>query len=134
MSEPEDTRESATEAGTQAVPATSAPPSFGGSGSLTEAPPGDTVPTVPGTEPVSPAPHTLTPFGPQTPWWAAESQDPTPQPVSDPAPAPATEAATGDTGGAQTPDASPGTLVAGIGVPSVDSRRAVPAEPIDKAL
>ncbi|QXJ23707.1 hypothetical protein AGRA3207_004901 [Actinomadura graeca] len=142
MSGPEDTRESAAEAGAQAVPSTPAPPSFGGSGPPAEAPPEDAAPAAAGAEPASPAALTLPPFGLQTPWWAAESQEAAPEPAPaaetaepeavEPAPEVGEPAAEAAVAAEPAPDASPGTLVAGIGVPKVDSRRAVPAEPIVK--
>jgi hypothetical protein len=99
-------------------------------------------------------------FGLEAPWWAAESTDTAP-PAAEPAPpaaapaqartepaAPAAETApeAKPEGGRAAPAAEPeapdesapatgpppGTLVAGPGVPPVDSRRAVPAEPIVK--
>ncbi|MEU5989757.1 hypothetical protein ABZ806_12355 [Spirillospora sp. NPDC047418] len=86
-------------------------------------------------------------FGLEAPWWAAESPDTTP-PAAEPAPAAAESApaAAEPEGGRDAPAAAPaapreiapvtgpppGTLVAGTGVPPVDSRRAVPAEPIVK--
>ncbi|MFB4305734.1 hypothetical protein [Actinomadura sp. GTD37] len=95
-------------------------------------------------------------YGLEAPWWAAESADTAP-PAEPPAPAQNTAAATapaaapetaepeatedapaqhtgGQAAAAPTPVAQPpGRLVAGAGVPSVDSRRAVPAEPIVKS-
>ncbi|MGH3243327.1 MAG: hypothetical protein ACRDNL_23310, partial [Spirillospora sp.] len=87
-------------------------------------------------------------FGLEAPWWAAESSDTAPpeadaedegelvfgarpaeerpdeeRPAEPPAERPA---------GPETIAVPPGTLVAGVGVPSVDSRRAVPAEPLVK--
>lgn len=85
-------------------------------------------------------------FGLEAPWWAAESADTAPPtdtspPAGEPAPAAARPEAGQDAPTAE-PAAPkeaaliaappPGTLVAGPGVPAVDSRRAVPAEPIVK--
>ncbi|MFF4238522.1 hypothetical protein ACFYYL_21845 [Actinomadura geliboluensis] len=147
MSGPEDTRETAESAGTSGVPADSAPPSFGG---------GD------GETATGTAPLRLPAFGLQAPWWAAESEaDAEPEPAAadpaaeaaakpappapappeaapaDPAPAdpaPADPASTDPAATAEPAPAgiSPGTLVAGPGVPPVDSRGAVPAEPLVK--
>ncbi|MBT2210417.1 hypothetical protein [Actinomadura sp. NEAU-AAG7] len=156
MSGPEDTREPAETAGARAVPAAAAPPSFGGAASPDEAPSGDAASAAAGTEPTPPAPRSLPPFGLQTPWWAAETQDAAPAvphqapapveaplaaPVEVPAAAPVTvpeppgaaeeqPPVRAVVAAVQAPGDSPGRLVAGRGVPSVDSRRAVPAEPL----
>ncbi|TDC44180.1 hypothetical protein E1281_34430, partial [Actinomadura sp. KC345] len=132
MSGPRDTRESAESAGASAVPADSAPPSFGGA-----VPPADDPPpadeAAPAGEAGAAAPR-LPAFGLQAPWWAAESTETAPPPEetfpaepSDEDPAPEAAPAAAETTGIQV-----GTLVAGVGVPNVDSRRAVPAEPIVK--
>ncbi|MWA03692.1 hypothetical protein F8568_025570 [Actinomadura sp. LD22] len=159
MSGPRDTRETAEEAGTAAAPAASAPPSFGaappeGGSAATEAAPAsqasddETAAPAPAAgaaadeAPSASAPFRLPPFGLQTPWWAAE-------PAADTngaggtagagAAAPETAEASDDadttaSGEAEAPDDTvpPGTLVAGVGVPSIDSRRAVPSEPLRK--
>ncbi|WP_344898523.1 hypothetical protein [Actinomadura meridiana] len=151
MSGPRETRDSADAAGTSDVPAQSAPPSFGGSTSPVEEPSAaDTVPT----------PFTAPAFGLEAPWWAAESADTAPpagddasnaaeppaEPPANSSAEPPAEPSAGDDElvfGADTADdrpsepeasaaAPPGTLVAGVGVPRVDSRRAVPAKPIVK--
>lgn len=95
-------------------------------------------------------------FGLEAPWWAAESTDTAP-PAGGPeqddrdaaaggtpsGEAPPEDTAAGDTAAGEPPGREPpgreppaapppGTLVAGEGVPSVDSRRAVPAEPLVK--
>jgi hypothetical protein len=91
------------------------------------------------------APLKLPAFGLEAPWWAAESADAAPpaeqapaapQPLSAPVVedeadvfAPEVSAAPAAPGIASAP---PGTLVAGTGLPRVDSRGAVPAEPIVK--
>ncbi|WP_412516161.1 hypothetical protein K8Z49_34445 [Actinomadura madurae] len=134
MSGPRDTRETAEDAGTAAVPADAAPPSFGGA-----APPADAVAEeAPQAESAS---LKLPAFGLEAPWWAAESADTSPPEDDDPQdaearPEPVAEDEP-DTPRAEPEPAAPaaappGTLVAGEGVPSVDSRRAVPAEPIVK--
>jgi hypothetical protein len=155
MSGPEDTRETAASAGTSGVPADPAPPSFGGGDGES------TTGTASGGPAAEPAPLRLPAFGLQAPWWAAESEaDAAPEPaatapaptVDVPAPAAKTAAPEPETT-APEPEAetaaetappevaptepapagaSPGTLVAGAGVPSVDSRGAVPAEPLVK--
>ncbi|QKG24871.1 hypothetical protein [Actinomadura verrucosospora] len=141
MSGPRDTRETAEEAGAATAPAASAPPSFGAAppagGSVgTEAAPAAQAPidesaapaTAGGAAPADEASASslrLPAFGLQTPWWAAE-------PAGEPAEAatPAAPEAAAPTEPAGEPPA--GTLVAGVGVPSVDSRRAVPSEPLRK--
>ncbi|WP_242902988.1 hypothetical protein [Actinomadura terrae] len=170
MSGPEDTWEPADTAEARRVPAAAAPPSFGGAASPDEAPSGDAASAVAGTEPAPPAPRSLPPFGLQTPWWAAETQEaasvvpqqaPAPDeaplaapveappaasvetPLAAPAEAPlaapvtaeeppevADEQPPAEAAAVQAPGDSPGRLVAGRGVPNVDSRRAVPAEPL----
>ncbi|QKW39262.1 hypothetical protein HUT06_38875 [Actinomadura sp. NAK00032] len=130
MSGPEDTRETAEPAGTSGVPADPAPPSFGGGDGETA------TETATGT-----APLRLPAFGLQAPWWAAESEadaEPAaapPAPAAEPAaaaePAPP-EAAPAEPTPAEPAPAAPGTLVAGAGVPPVDTRGAVPAEPLVK--
>ncbi|RKS76129.1 hypothetical protein BZB76_1479 [Actinomadura pelletieri DSM 43383] len=138
MSGPRDTRESTDSAGTCDVPAGSVPPAFGAVPPV-DAPPADASPA----SPFKPAA-----FGLEAPWWAAETTETADTDVeadrSD-RQVPADEADEGDeiVVGAETagerPDdpettdaVPPGTLVAGVGVPNVDSRRAVPAEPIVK--
>ncbi|TDB91301.1 hypothetical protein E1264_02190 [Actinomadura sp. KC216] len=124
MSGPRDTRETAEQAGTSDVPAGSVPPSFGDADA-----------------PAAEAPHpSLRPpaFGLEAPWWAAEAEDaPEKAPEDTPAADDSTDVSADDSAeerpaGSETTDVPPGTLVAGVGVPSVDSRRAVPAEPIVK--
>ncbi|MFB4301543.1 hypothetical protein [Actinomadura sp. NTSP31] len=140
MSGPRDTRETAEEAGTATAPAASAPPSFGavppaGGTAGTEAAPASQAPFDEAAATGAPAgaasadeapsassPLRLPAFGLQTPWWAAE---------------PGAEPGGGDEAGDPGPAAAgpagpPGTLVAGVGVPNVDSRRAVPSDPIVK--
>ncbi|GGQ19071.1 hypothetical protein BKA00_004771 [Actinomadura coerulea] len=91
------------------------------------------------------APLKLPAFGLEAPWWAAESADTAPSAEQAPAmpemlSAPVVEDARDEAGvsAPQVPaappaaSAPPGTLVAGAGVPRVDSRGAVPAEPIVK--
>ncbi|TDD82501.1 hypothetical protein E1293_16455 [Actinomadura darangshiensis] len=138
MSGPRDARETAEEAGTAAVPADSAPPSFGGT-----APPAD---EAAGETPAADSASLQLPaFGLEAPWWAAESADTSPpgdaaQEEARPAPEnpqPAAEFLSApvvieDEEEAPETAAPLGTLVAGKGVPSIDSRRAVPAEPIVK--
>ncbi|GAA2167758.1 hypothetical protein [Actinomadura napierensis] len=139
MSGPRDTRETAEEAGTATAPAASAPPSFGavppaGGTAGTEAAPASQAPFAEAAATGAPAgaasadeapsassPLRLPAFGLQTPWWAAE---PAAEPGGGEAGAPGT-AASAETG-------PPGTLVAGVGVPNVDSRRAVPSDPLVK--
>lgn len=60
------------------------------------------------------------PFGPNTPWWAEPRNASTPAPPESPVEE-----------DEDPPAASPGVLVAGYGVPSIDTRRAVPAQPIE---
>ncbi|KAB2351804.1 hypothetical protein [Actinomadura rudentiformis] len=100
MSGPEEPREPAEEAGTPPVPASPAPPSFGQADG-----PADAI--------------GFSPFGLEKPWWAAaETEEPEPSINISRTEEPETAPPTFD------------TLVAGVGVPSVDTRRAVPAEPI----
>ncbi|GAA1853311.1 hypothetical protein [Actinomadura bangladeshensis] len=158
MSGPRDTRETAEPAGTSGVPADPAPPSFGGAAP----PAGETAdgtagaaesPAEPAAGPAAEsaaeppaesaaeaASFRLPAFGLEAPWWAAESAGTAP-PAGEPVPAAARPEAGRDVPAAE-PEAPeetapvaappPGTLVAGPGVPAVDSRRAVPAEPIVK--
>ncbi|TMR07158.1 hypothetical protein ETD83_01695 [Actinomadura soli] len=142
-----------------AVPPADAPPADAPSAdtTVTDAPSTDASTT--GTPPASLRPPA---FGLEAPWWAAESSDPAPlaeaedTPPED-VPAAADPAADGRPAqeapedqdepeevvfgavtaeerpaGYETTGVPPGTLVAGVGVPSVDSRRAVPAAPIVK--
>ena len=162
MSASEDTRESGEEAATPAVPGDSAPPSFGASTPPADPPPADGDPAEPAEakEPAaSPGALKLPTFGLQAPWWAAESTETGPPPDEKTAPAEpadvipadvkpsidtaaddtATEDTAGDEPGEEESSAASrtatlplGTLVAGIGVPKVDSRGAVPATPIVK--
>ncbi|TQM71618.1 hypothetical protein FHX41_5387 [Actinomadura hallensis] len=162
MSASEDTRESGEEAATPAVPGDSAPPSFGASTPPADPPPADGDPAEPAEakEPAaSPGALKLPTFGLQAPWWAAESTETGPPPDEKTAPAEpadvipadvkpsmdtaaddtATEDTAGDDPGEEESSAASrtatlplGTLVAGIGVPKVDSRGAVPATPIVK--
>lgn len=136
MSGPRDTRETAEDAGTAAVPADAAPPSFGGT-----APPADAVADE--APPAESASLKLPAFGLEAPWWAAESADASPpdgdddpQDVQDaraqPEPVVVEDEPDAAEPAAEVTAPPPGTLVAGEGVPSVDSRRAVPAEPIVK--
>ncbi|MFC5749140.1 hypothetical protein [Actinomadura rugatobispora] len=155
MSGPKEAWEPAEGEGAEPVPAPSAPPSFGKAEPVAEdpaesesAPEGAAAPS---------AEEIKLPIGLQKPWWAAapdsDSAEPsTPEPVADtapaatPAPAPAPDTADDEETivfgepeareeTAQAPDAPvpglpPGTLVAGRGVPKVDTRGAVPSEPI----
>ncbi|XRQ06134.1 hypothetical protein ACN3XK_57880 [Actinomadura welshii] len=150
MSGSRDTWESADEAGTAAVPADSVPPSFGGAAPPPGPPATDAEPAAappaeetsaeesaaeeaPAEEAAGPAASDslrLPPIGLQAPWWAAESTETGP---------PEEESAQADAPGGEEPvDAPeagavpPGTLVAGVGVPNIDSRGAVPADPIVK--
>ncbi|MFG2087712.1 MULTISPECIES: hypothetical protein [unclassified Spirillospora] len=149
MSGPRDTRDSAEQAGTSAVPADSVPPSFGGAVPPADPPPADAVPPAGEAEPTASASIRLPAFGLQAPWWAAESSETAPPAEEAPAEAPVPEEASAEASddeivfGAGEPAADgpvgpeatgvpPGTLVAGVGVPNIDSRRAVPAEPIVK--
>lgn len=162
MSASEDTRESGEEAATPAVPGDSAPPSFGASTPPADPPPADGDPAEPAEakEPAaSPGALKLPTFGLQAPWWAAESTETGPPPDEKTAPAEpadvipadvkpsmdtaaddtATEDTAGDDPGEEESSAASrtatlplGTLVAGVGVPKVDSRGAVPATPIVK--
>ncbi|TDB93781.1 hypothetical protein E1266_19035, partial [Actinomadura sp. 7K534] len=77
MSGSRDTRESAEEAGTSAVPADAVPPSFGGAAPPADPPPAD---AEPGTdaEPAAADALRLPPFGLEAPWWAAESTETAP--------------------------------------------------------
>ncbi|MFD0902299.1 hypothetical protein [Actinomadura sediminis] len=149
MSGPEDTRETGGAADSSAATASPAPPSFGGA----PPPAGDPAgPPAGGTE-APPAPR-LPPFGLEAPWWAADSTEEAPAPAAadDTAPDDAPDSAAPDAGAPDVPgvqasegegegDApaaapraaagrTPGTLVAGVGIPRVDSRGAVPAEPL----
>ncbi|GLW65642.1 hypothetical protein Arub01_38860 [Actinomadura rubrobrunea] len=76
----------------------------------------------------------LPPFLIQRPWWAADEDESDQQARSgaeDEPKADATEPSEPGSDPAGTaPNPAPGTLVAGVGVPSVDTRGAVPAEPI----
>jgi hypothetical protein len=106
------------DAGTDPAPPPSAPPSFGkaeppAAGDETTAG-GETD----GTEPV-PVEIRL-PIGLQKPWWADDDEPAVPQAEPEPEPEPV----------AVQPEESLGTLVAGTGVPNVDTRRAVPNKPI----
>ncbi|MFA1549127.1 hypothetical protein [Actinomadura chokoriensis] len=161
MSGPEDTRETAEAAGPSGVPADAAPPSFGGAAPPAGAPPAEADADAPppaadpageaGGEPAGEAESAaeaasfrLPAFGLEAPWWAAESSDTAP-PAGAPAPA-AAAAEPKAAAGAAGPDTAveeapakeapaarpPGRVVAGAGIPSVDSRGAVPAEPIVK--
>src|SRR5690606_10449255 len=161
MSASEDTRESGEEAATPAVPGDSAPPSFGASTPPADPPPADGDPAEPAEakEPAaSPGALKLPTFGLQAPWWAAESTETGPPPDERTAPAepavtpadakPSVDTAADDTAAEDTAGDEPGeeessaasrtatlplgTLVAGVGVPKVDSRGAVPATPIVK--
>ncbi|MEU8796012.1 hypothetical protein [Spirillospora sp. NPDC048819] len=163
MSGPRDTRDSAEQAGTPAVPSDSAPPSFGGAVPPADPPPADAAPSAGEAEPTASASLRLPAFGLQAPWWAAESSETAPPaegtptagpvttdpvttgtpaegPVSEETPAEApddevvfgAEPAADDPPGPGAVGVPPGTLVAGVGVPTIDSRRAVPAEPIVK--
>ncbi|MBE1531521.1 hypothetical protein [Actinomadura algeriensis] len=146
MSGPDDTRETGAEADSSASSAATAPPSFGDASPQAEA--------------SAPAARRLPPFGLEAPWWAADSTEDAPGPATDapttadaptgadangdPATAaPASDDAVPDVRVAQAPPAPapaaepraaagppPGTLVAGVGIPRVDSRGAVPAEPL----
>ncbi|MGI5419370.1 hypothetical protein [Actinomadura luteofluorescens] len=98
------------------------------------------------------APLKLPAFGLEAPWWAAESADAAAPPAGQAPAAPEMLSAPvveevedeTDVSASETPllpeppaafganPAAPGTLVAGKGVPRVDSRGAVPAEPIVK--
>ncbi|WP_141580679.1 hypothetical protein [Actinomadura sp. WMMA1423] len=91
------------------------------------------------------APLKLPAFGLEAPWWAAESADAAPPAEQAPAaPEPLSAPVVEDEADALAPEVAPvpeaapapspppGTLVAGTGVPRVDSRGAVPAEPIVK--
>ncbi|WP_433142057.1 hypothetical protein ACQPZ8_45280 [Actinomadura nitritigenes] len=155
MSGPRDTRETAEEAGTAAAPASSAPPSFGAvppaGGSATEAAPASQAPIDEAAAPASAggaaaadeapsasSPLRLPAFGLQTPWWASEPAADTGA-TGEPAGAAAAPgtAPSAETGAPAAPEAfagtvPPGTLVAGAGVPNVDSRGAVPSEPLIK--
>ncbi|WP_433227769.1 hypothetical protein [Actinomadura formosensis] len=144
MSGPRDSRETAGSAGTSGVPADPAPPSFGGTAPPADAPPpadasppaAETAGEPPGeTETAEPAPLRLPAFGLQTPWWAAESTDTAPpagEPAAEPVPAGAEPSAEAAEPLASGTGQLPGTLVAGAGIPAVDSRGAVPAEPFVK--
>jgi len=118
------------------APPTTAPPSFGradadDSGTQSESSSGLVSPDL-----------TVPLFGPDKPWWAADDEEEA-SPAVDAESEDEAEAGTEEEtraretpGGA--PDAErqpqapprPGTLVAGVGVPPVDSRGAVPAEPL----
>ncbi|RAY15125.1 hypothetical protein DPM19_10375 [Actinomadura craniellae] len=88
--------------GDHPAPEFTAPPGFGQSGAPVDAE------SPSGAQQPGPGPLEVPPLGgPNTPWWAASEDE--------------NENAAGP---------PPGTLVAGIGVPSVDSRGAVPAEPL----
>ncbi|MFS2294505.1 MAG: hypothetical protein FWJ90_17720 [Actinomadura sp.] len=148
MSASRDTRESAEEAATPAVPGDSAPPSFGASVPPAGPPPADGAaePAETAEPAASSGSLRLPSFGLQAPWWAAESTEtgPPEEKPADPADVrPSGGAAVDGTaadepGDEESPAASrtgtlpPGTLVAGVGVPKVDSRGAVPATPIVK--
>lgn len=153
MSGPRDTRETAEEAGTAAAPASSAPPSFGavppaGGSAATEAAPASQAPideaaapaTAGGAAAADEAPSASSPlrlpaFGLQTPWWASEpaaDTGGTGEPAGAAAAPGTAPAAETDAPEAPAGTVPPGTLVAGVGVPNVDSRRAVPSEPLRK--
>jgi len=85
------------------------------------------------------------PIGLQKPWWADDDEpaptasEPAPEPQREPEPVPEPERAAepekakpekAEPEEAPEPEGIPGTLVAGTGVPSVDTRRAVPNKPI----
>lgn len=140
MSGPRDTRESAEEAGASAVPADSVPPSFGGAVPPADQPPADAEATADAADSTAAAPLRLPAFGLQAPWWAAESSETAPpedgppakEPVSEDPRAGDEEPEAEDQAGPETTEDPPGTLVAGVGVPSFDSRGAVPVDPIVK--
>ncbi|MDL4776264.1 hypothetical protein [Actinomadura xylanilytica] len=114
----------------------------------------DTAPAATGTaeeaQPTVSGALRLPPFGLQTPWWAADSGTDTapptdlpPPPPADPEPEVRPEPALElppdphpdlgpepGSGPVQPHVQPPGTLVAGLGAPNVDSRGAVPAKPI----
>ncbi|MEU6038894.1 hypothetical protein ABZ801_26130 [Actinomadura sp. NPDC047616] len=160
MSGPNETRDSAEEPGASSGPASEAPPSFGNAGPANDEPAGGepagpSAQTSPETSEEAPAdkPDTvgLPPFMLQRPWWATdEDDDPEHKPQTAPdagaesgrdeQPAPEAEPTKVE---AETPEPSerpvgtgplpaptPGTLVAGVGVPSVDTRGAVPVRPL----
>jgi hypothetical protein len=111
------------------APAPSAPPSFG------KAEPSATGGTGGELGDLGPLPVEIRlPISLQKPWWAdddedipAEHEPPSPAPEAEARPAPEAPPAPE----AEAPPEEPlGTLVAGTGVPNVDSRRAVPREPI----
>ncbi|QFG23920.1 hypothetical protein [Actinomadura sp. WMMB 499] len=131
MSGPEDTRETGEEADSSAA-APSAPPSFGGAtppaGATADAP---AVPPADGAEAPAPTAPRLPPFGLEAPWWASDSTEAAPEPVTDDATREATRERAPEGGGPRSAASPPpGTLVAGVGIPRVDSRGAVPAEPL----
>ncbi|MGP4024701.1 hypothetical protein [Actinomadura sp. 3N407] len=142
MSGPRDTRDSAEQPGASAVPADSVPPSFGGAVPPADPPPADAAPSAEEAEPAASASIRLPAFGLQAPWWAAESSETAPPAEETSAEAPddapddevvfGAEPAVDDPADPEATGVPPGTLVAGVGVPNVDSRRAVPAEPIVK--
>ena len=160
MSGSRDTRESTEEVGTSGVPTDAVPPSFGGADSPADPPPADAQPesaeeAESATSGPTPGQIRLPPFTLQAPWWAAESTETGPPEEDEPSLIAGDASSTDDAGdqddeeagtGEKTADTASGesstpaqsdtvplgTLVAGIGVPAVDSRGAVPAEPIVK--
>ncbi|MBA9001269.1 hypothetical protein [Thermomonospora cellulosilytica] len=121
MSGPEETSESVVDPASPAsdgTPPTTAPPSFGqadsdDSGARPEPSSGPAAPSL-----------TVPLFGPDKPWWAVDDEDEAPAEDEEP---PAGE---NDAGEEPQDSPRPGTLVAGAGVPPVDTRGAVPAEPL----
>ncbi|MFG2002691.1 hypothetical protein ACGFNU_26385 [Spirillospora sp. NPDC048911] len=125
MSGPEEPREPAEEAGAPAVPTASAPPSFG-----------QVAPAEAETAPEGESPAGtigFSPFGLEKPWWAAaesEESDSSVNVTRTESPEDTEDPNVAETEPPAAPPPSLDTLVAGLGVPSVDTRRAVPAEPI----
>ncbi|WP_285694634.1 hypothetical protein [Actinomadura sp. NBRC 104412] len=121
------------DAETPPVPASAAPPSFG----KAEPPAAEAASAAgektadEGSVPV----EIRLPIGLQKPWWADDDEPaPTaPEPAPEPERAAEPEEAkpeASESEEAAEPEEIPGTLVAGTGVPSVDTRRAVPNKPI----
>ncbi|REE98156.1 hypothetical protein [Thermomonospora umbrina] len=140
MSGPEETPESAVDSASptsDGTPSTPAPPSFGHAGE----------PTVePGTEEAAPS-FAVPLFGPDKPWWAATPEDdgeraPEAEPEEEPLPQDDVQDPVEADAEIPAPEPlrtpvpyladRPGHLVAGVGVPRVDTRGAVPSEPIQE--
>ncbi|MEW2355197.1 hypothetical protein [Spirillospora sp. NPDC029432] len=119
MSGPNEAPERAGDDGTEPVPHP-APPSFGNADDPAAGDAG------------APAELRL-PIGLQKPWWASSpeaSAEADTDPEAEPEPEGADEVVFGERAKPAEPAAPPGTLVAGHGAPKIDTRGAVPAEPV----